>query len=63
MNPHTLFMGLAMLSLGVTALEMYISGNYAGLYELGVIMGIAIACISVILILTRKYWRNARRLA
>lgn len=62
-NPHYLFVGIALVSIVVTASSMMQSENFDGLYSMAKIIGITGACVGAVMFVTKKYWRDARRLA
>ncbi|GEM_PF-4002267 len=62
MNPHHLFIGIALVSIAFTASAVYSSGNTDSLLDMAKTLGITLAGVGVVLYVTRRYWQNARRL-
>jgi hypothetical protein len=60
MSPHKLFLILLAYSVPLSALAFIKDTNE--LTSLLLIMGAIGAAITAVLVLTRKYWKNARRL-
>lgn len=63
MNPHYLFASLALVSFVFASAGLAVAGDYDELQGMVTVVGIASAVIGAILAVTRKYWRNARRVS
>lgn len=63
MNPHKLFASIMLVSVAATIASFATSGDLSSLYGMAEILGITLACVGAVLFATRKYWRNARRMA
>lgn len=63
MNPHYLFAAVMLASLAFTATAMISTGDTSELYEVAKVVGLTGAGIGAVMFATRRYWRNARRLA
>jgi hypothetical protein len=63
MNPHKLFALVMIVSITATVGGFAAAGDFSSLYGMAEIIGITLACIGIILFATRKYWKNARRIA
>jgi hypothetical protein len=62
MNPHYLFVSIMLASAGLMTAAFAAEGSVDELYEMATVLGIAGACVGAVLLLTRKYWKDARRL-
>lgn len=63
MNPHTIFVSVMLVSVATTAAAFAASGSMVELVGMAQWLGVTLACVGVVLFATRKYWRNARRMA
>jgi len=62
MNPHNLFIGIMLVSLGLTTAALFTSGKIDALLDLAKTLGITLTAVGIVLVVTRRYWQNARRL-
>jgi hypothetical protein len=63
MSPHWLFAVIMTLSISAAISHAVGSNNIGELVSMAVILGLALACVGIALLATRKYWKDARRLA
>ena len=63
MNPHHFFLAITLFSVAVTIASLAASQEIEEVQDMAAILGIAGVAAVVILFATRKYWRDARRLA
>ena len=63
MNPHHLFLAITIFSVAVTVASLAASHEIEEVQDMVAILGFVGAVTAVILFATRKYWRDARRLA
>ncbi len=61
-NPHNLFIVLTLLSVGLLIAALSASGDVEPIYGMMRIFLVTLAIIGVVLFVTRRYWRHARRL-
>jgi len=62
-NPNYLFASLAIVSFVFASVGLAVAGDYEELQGMITVVGIASAVIGAVLAVTRKYWRNARRIS
>jgi hypothetical protein len=62
MNPHWLFLGVVATTLGVTLAYIGGTDEFEKAYDMLLILTITFTIVGVTLVLTRKHWRDARRL-
>ena len=62
MNPHWLFLGILALSLIAALVYLNDAAQIENASNMVLILGMTSAIVGVTLILTMKYWRDARRL-
>lgn len=63
MNPHLLFAGTMAVSLATTMLYLYTSQNGDQIRNMAMILVPVVIGLATVLIATRRYWKDARRLA
>lgn len=63
MNPHYGFISVMLVSLVITVAMFAASGQIVEIQGMAEKLGITLACVGVILLVTRKYWKGARRMA
>lgn len=63
MSPHWLFAAIMTLSVSAAISHAVVTNNMDTLVNMVVILGLALACVGIALLVTRKYWKDARRLA
>lgn len=59
-NPHQLFIAIASLSFLFTVLALLGEGRSQEILDMLMILLPVLACVAILLVLTRKYWMNVR---
>lgn len=62
-NPHTLFIVLTVTSLAFLIGGLAASGKEEVIYQMLRTFAVTVVVIGVVLFITKRYWRDARRLA
>lgn len=62
MNPHWLFGAIMTLSISAAISHAVGSSNMDELVDTAVILGLALTSVGITLVVTRKYWKDSRRL-
>jgi hypothetical protein len=63
MNPHWFFLGLLAASMAATILYIAETGQTERANVMLVVLAVTASIVGIALAVTRKYWRDARRLA
>ncbi len=61
-DPHKLFVSLALLSVSLSVTVLLTSGNTDSMFKMVKTFGVALVAIGALLYATKHYWRHARRL-